>query len=253
MIRFLFNVLFFAAFFALGSYIVLDDPMATYKQLARETKQRIDCARQNQEVCYVGPIVARQLSPSVPVYFVDPALATREGRQIAIIADDWPYCEDATGDIFLTPKYFETDFASIPSFAQFYINPQDEKIIGAAIVHDWLYALGGEPRDDAKKRADEIFRIELKAKGVNIVKRNIMYQAVSRFGGKNFGEDVEMRFRDPRNGATFTQPRPASAVIGNVGPGCETFLEEYWFNADRGPFVPSYELTPQVMPRWIEL
>ncbi|MEM8937566.1 MAG: DUF1353 domain-containing protein [Pseudomonadota bacterium] len=244
---FLFRLSFFAGLIAIVSFAIWDDPVPVYKDAFDDAK----CAV-NGDWCPYEDVALRQVVPGVNVYFVDPSLAQREGRNVAILADDWPYCDDETGDVFLTPAFFETDFASIPSFAQWYIDPSDPKVIGGAIIHDWLYALGGIPAEEAKARADKIFRWELKQAGVNVIKRNIMYQAVARFGGKTFGDDVEMRFRNPETGVAFTQPRPDNPVIDNVGPGCDTFLDDHWYNTDRPNFAAHY-LNPLLIQDWIEL
>ncbi|MBI1392006.1 MAG: DUF1353 domain-containing protein [Alphaproteobacteria bacterium] len=241
----LFQLVVLVGVFALGSFVVFDDPAPVYRDAIEAAACKVD-----EQLC--PPKVAKLIVPGVNVLFVDKSLAMREGRQVAILADDWPYCDEENGDVFQTPQFFETDFASIPSFARFYINPQDPEIVGAAIIHDWLYAIGGDDRDAAKARADEIFRFELGEAGVNVIKRNIMYQAVNRFGGKTFGDAVEMRFRNPATGAPFMQPKPASPVIDNLGPGCPGFLAKYW-NPDDATIFKSYELSPLIIQSWIDL
>ena len=230
---------------AAASYAIFDNPVRVYRDAIEQAACRID-----EQFC--PPRVAKMVVPGVNVLFVDKSLVTREGRQVAILGDDWPYCDEENGDVFLAPQFFETDFASIPGFAQFYINPQDEKVVGAAIIHDWLYAIGGPDPVKAKARADNIFRFELGEAGVNVVKRNIMYQAVSRFGGKTFGDEVEMRFRDPQTGAPYTRPKPASPVIDNLGPGCPGFLEKYWNPEDATRFQ-AYYLAPIFIQGWFDL
>jgi len=222
MAGFLFRLIMLVGLFALGSYVVLDEPEKTYRELYEDLRCQLDRTR-----CVV---IAELLAPRVNVLFVDPDFRSREGRQVAILGDAWPYCDDATGDVYMIPQFFETDFASIPGFARGYINPQGERIVGPAIVHDWLYALGGAPRDAAREKADRIFRAELKNENVNVIKRNIMYRAVKHFGGATFGTDAEMRFRNPYTGASYTAARPEPPVIGNIGPGCdpEVFHETYW-------------------------
>ena len=231
--------------FAFGSYAVLDDPVETYRDMYVDARCRADPER----LC---DMTIRMTAPAVNVFFVDPALVTREGRQVAVLAEDWPYCRDATGEIYEIPRHFETDFASIPGWAQFYIDPSERSIVGAAIVHDWLYAFGGPQPDEAKRLADDLFRIELGGADVNVIKRHIMYYAVSLFGGRTFGSDDEMRFRDPRTGDAYTQPRPESLVVGQVDPGCDRFLEEYW--DDRPGFIPpNNDLAPVFIQDWIDL
>ncbi len=245
MVKFLTRIVILAGIVALASYAVFDDPQEAYGKAYEDAMCRIDESNCPAPVAYA-------IVPGVNVLFVAKSLAAREGRQVAILADKWPYCDDENGDVFLVPQFFETDFASIPSFAQFYINPSDEKIIGAAIIHDWLYALGGDPAADAKARADNIFRYELREAGVNAFKRNIMYQAVSRFGGKTFGDQVEMRLRDPATGAPYTQDKPGNPVIDNLGPGCPNFLEKHWNNQNVTQYK-SHTLSPFILQGWFDL
>ncbi len=243
MAGFLVRLIVLALVAVIGSYAAFDNPEATYRKLYQDIRCKTG-----------GPCIsiAAMTLPGVRVLFVDKALANREGRQVAILSEKWPYCNDTSGEVYEVPQFFETDFASIPSWAQFYIKPSDPSVVGAAIIHDWLYAYGGAPRNDAKRLADNIFRIELEAHGVNVIRRNIMYQAVSLFGGENFGADDEMRFRNPETGALFTQPRPASLVIDQLTPGCSEFLAKYWDPSQRQSRV-AYYLAPDFIEQWIDL
>jgi hypothetical protein len=224
----------------LGAYVVLDDPVKSAQAAWSQTfsPPRLEDVDD-----------PRAMLPSVTVYFVDKKLATREGRQLAVIAEDWHYCYDPTGEVFQVPRLFETDFASIPGWAQFYIRPDDPHIVGAAIVHDWLYAVGGRPGIENKRKADEIFRFALREKGVNFIKRNIMFQAVSGFGS-SFSDAAEMRFRDLRNGEILQAQQWDKAVVVDKLPGCAGFLDKYWGQESSDEMVP---LSPNLLAKWIQL
>jgi len=237
------NLVLLAAAGVAVAYAVYDDPSAK----AREAYEDLQC-RLDRTKCTT---VAFLILPGVEVYFVDESLASREGRQIAILGREWPYCYDATGEVYRVARYFETDFASIPDWAQFYINPQEKSVIGAAIVHDWLYAVGGPAPEEAKRKADEIFRFELEQAGVNFLKRNIMYAAV-RFGGKSFGSAEEMRFRDPETGRAFRRRPPRDPVIDRLAPGCGDFLDLYW-NPEEAFRPAARTLDPRIIQEWIDL
>lgn len=239
------KLVFLLAAVGLGSFAAFDDPVSVYKTRYDDTRCKL-----NDQWC--PPIVSKMILPGVSVLFIDQGLATREGRRLAVLTRDWPYCDDKTGEVFLIPRNFETDFASIPGWAQFYVKPSENSVIGAALVHDWLYAYGGTPVEAAKKRADELFRIELKQAGVNVIKRNIMFQAVSRFGGKSFGQAQEMRFRDPQTGALSIEDRPSALVVDQLGAGCGTFYEKYW-RPEEGQMPVSYGLDPRFIQQWIPL
>lgn len=96
------------------------------------------------------------------------------------------------------PKGFYTDLASVPRvpFAYMLFGGIGQK---AAVLHDGLYSRWHEiktlaiPDNTAveltREDCDEIFREALKACGVGIVKRNLMYRAVRLFGGSYFKKD----------------------------------------------------------------
>ena len=79
----------------------------------------------------------------------------RDGRRGAVLADDIAYISynfenglpNARANITIVPRYFVTDFASIPWPASYLISPFGDHA-EAAVVHDWLYALG--PNADRK-------------------------------------------------------------------------------------------------------
>ena len=74
------------------------------------------------------------------------------------------------------PAGFETDFASVPRF------PIIWNFAGvgnkSATIHDYLYT---EHTYD-RMLCDQVFREALKAEGVGIIKRNLMYATVRIFG-----------------------------------------------------------------------
>lgn len=75
------------------------------------------------------------------------------------------------------PAAFVTDFASVPRLF-WNIFPPWGKYSKAAVVHDYLYVIGGCTR----AYADYIFLEAMEVLGVNICTRRIMYSAV-RAGG----------------------------------------------------------------------
>ena len=75
------------------------------------------------------------------------------------------------------PKGFKTDFASIPKAVRSLI-PQLGKWTAPAVCHDYHYWIGMP-----QKESDHIFLIMMKEAGAGWFKRNVIYQAVARFGG----------------------------------------------------------------------
>lgn len=131
------------------------------------------------------------------------ANSEREGRREVVLIEPWGF-EHAVIDennhptseyiLVPVPARFKSDFASIPIWGQWFISPFG-KHAEAAIVHDWIYAVGKIDR----READAIFYIALKRSGVDPIRRAIMYAAVRIGGGDHFGksEDWNKTFYDP--------------------------------------------------------
>lgn len=113
------------------------------------------------------------------------------------------------------PAGFVTDFASIPR-AFWVVFPPTGKYGKAAVVHDYLYVMGGkipcgwcvteglgpkwanvalnigakcpDLQTFTKADADKIFLEAMEVLGVNWLQRKLMYRAVRWFGRGNFGK-----------------------------------------------------------------
>lgn len=81
------------------------------------------------------------------------------------------------------PAGFETDFASIPRVF-WTILPPTGKYGKAAVIHDYLYVIGGDlpPDKFTKADADRIFYDAMGVLGVSSFVRWVMWRAVSKFG-----------------------------------------------------------------------
>lgn len=145
----------------------------------------------------------------------------REGRRTVVLTDDWFYCYEPTGEVFMVPRGFESDFASIPWFAQFLVASFGNHA-EAAVVHDWLYAVGEGPADKGRLKADTVFKHVMEEKNVNPLKRTVMHAAVRYGGGGAFGRDTEWRFLDPDTEEEIAPPltKPANAALFRTE--CET-------------------------------
>lgn len=98
---------------------------------------------------------------------------------------DLPNRADPTQPIIRVPAGFTTDFASIPR--EFWaILPPTGKYGKAAVIHDYLYVMGGDIGRGwakfTKKDADRIFYEAMGVLGVNQFVRWTMWKAVSAFG-----------------------------------------------------------------------
>ncbi|NRA30527.1 MAG: DUF1353 domain-containing protein [Parvularculaceae bacterium] len=142
---------------------------------------------------------------------VDPTAylnSTQRGRPVALaplrVANDakrrlWatlePTCYQVSGAFadseqvirVYIPRGFRTDLASIPAVGRVVLNPAD--YAEAALVHDFLYALGIEGQ---RARADAWFLRALDRSGIEDRPARLMHQAV-RFGGESgYGRDDEI-------------------------------------------------------------
>ena len=93
------------------------------------------------------------------------------------------YVSDTYGSI-IVPAGFVTDFASTPQIVWSIGMPKSGIYDCAAVVHDYLYVMGGllTDRTYTKVDADAIFNEAMGVLGVGRVKRYFMYQAVKWFG-----------------------------------------------------------------------
>ena len=82
------------------------------------------------------------------------------------------------------PAGFETDFASVPFAARWYVDSTDPDILFPAIVHDWLYQNRGqiEGRTLSREQSDGVLREAMQAIGAPALKTRFAYRAV-RLGG----------------------------------------------------------------------
>lgn len=117
---------------------------------------------------------------------VEPILQPHpEKGNIWILVED--YAVMTKYGLVIVPKGTETDLASVPRIF-WNIIPPFGKHSGAAIIHDWLYKNRGQTNGLNLTRAqqDDIFRDLMKQAKVNIVRRNLMYQAVRMFGWTSY-------------------------------------------------------------------
>ena len=140
--------------------------------------------------------------------------ARREGyRRVAVITEDYYYCYPLTRQVVRVPRGFETDFASIPVWASAVFNPIGDNA-EAAVVHDWLYAVGEKGQRD---QADNIFLYAMQQSHVPAMQSKLMYEAVRAGGAPNYGAPGEWRFVDPETEKPVRAPKkPASAVVATL-------------------------------------
>jgi hypothetical protein len=88
--------------------------------------------------------------------------------------------------LFIIPKGFETDLASIPKIAWPIMAPAHSSLIRPAIIHDWFYR---KTCEFTRLETDLIFYHMLRNDGVSYLKASAMYYAVRWFGWNYYNED----------------------------------------------------------------
>lgn len=98
-----------------------------------------------------------------------------------ILLEPLSYVSKRTGETYIAPVGFTTDFASVPR-APFAFLLAGDTAHEAAVIHDYLYRYGLTD----KKTADAIFKEAMQETGVSWWRRGLMHAAVSVFGGSSY-------------------------------------------------------------------
>ncbi|MCX8016371.1 MAG: DUF1353 domain-containing protein [Rhodocyclaceae bacterium] len=135
--------------------------------------------------------------------FTTPAILEIVGANRWRLAEPFEYHVGAypSEEVVRVPAGFETDLASIPRLFWPILPPQG-RYAKAAILHDWLYALGPAGDAAARRRADEIFLEAMAVLGCPAWQRRPIYWAVRLFGGAAFGRSdhpFDVAARQARN------------------------------------------------------
>lgn len=173
-------------------------------------------------------IVTTGIKTNTPLFLLTEG--RRDGaRRIASLSSDWLACNPDSGETYLVPQGYTTDFASIPRAARWFVDQFGDHA-EASILHDWLYAVGEGNETDSEKakrqQADQAFMSFMRHDEVSSWRRAIMYLAVRIGGSDSYGSDKEWNdnWRDPAS--HFHEPadppisKPVIAKVANVG-NCE--------------------------------
>ncbi|MFJ6024241.1 DUF1353 domain-containing protein [Brevundimonas sp. NPDC092305] len=138
------------------------------------------------------------------------------GNRASVLAADLLYCYPPTGEVIIVPAGYVTDFASVPDGLGRVLEQYGDSI-EAAIVHDWLYAVGEPGR---KAWADDLFRYALAEQGVTATDRWTKWIGVTVGGGRSYGNASEWdeRFWSKDGAGPVSPPfaKPRSAVVARV-------------------------------------
>lgn len=94
------------------------------------------------------------------------------------------------GRLYVIPKNFKTDLASIPRPLWPIFPPQYTQFVAPAILHDYLYRCGTNIN---RKFADEVLYSALIIQGVSIFTAMKFYTAVRLFGSSHFSKNEQDR------------------------------------------------------------
>ncbi len=124
--------------------------------------------------------------------------SVRNGRSLWGLHDPLDYHPGDRTQMVTVPPGFVTDLASIPRWA-WTLLPPDGPWVKGAIIHDFLYATEGtgvwkhhppgitRAAAYSRKEADGILREALENRGVDWLRRNIIWAAVRIGGGPGWG------------------------------------------------------------------
>jgi hypothetical protein len=165
------------------------------------------------------PVVPSSLTPQPVILFNK----VKNGRKLFTLNEEFPYCDAATGRVIVVPKWYVTDFASVPWYGQGVIDPQGPTA-RAAIIHDWLYAIAEKGK---RLEADDTFYRAMIAFGVDEWHARLAYNAVRTGGEKGYGLKGDWSFIDPTRPDVLQPPPFAKPISGTlkVMPGCKGFKE----------------------------
>jgi hypothetical protein len=151
---------------------------------------------------------AAKLAPDMPLPLevsINDKDRERDGLTTAVLVQGFRYVDEIEKLDIPVPTGFTTDFASIPSWARAVIPPFGRHA-KAAVVHDWLYAIGEPGR---KPVADRVFDHAMAELGVVGWQRVSMYAAVVAGGGGGYARaatDWLDSFGDPISGQHVEAP-----------------------------------------------
>jgi len=115
-----------------------------------------------------------------------------QGVRLWWLMEDYEYVYEATCELVTVPKNFVTDLASIPAIARARHNPAD--FAEAALVHDWLYAVGPE---NTRPKIDQVFLALMLETNIEEGKAREVYRAVRIGGNDGYGKKEDFAFYDP--------------------------------------------------------
>lgn len=114
----------------------------------------------------------------------------KRGSKVAIyrLLEDFVYESDKYG-VITCEAGMETDFASIPKFALWFINDDSPGILYGSIPHDKVYSLLGKLPNGvelSREQADDLLAEMMKVSGANALQIYVVHKAVRLGGGSHW-------------------------------------------------------------------
>lgn len=123
--------------------------------------------------------------------FIGNTVLKRKNKNTYILEEDIIFKNEKY--LIIVKKGFETNGASIPKICWSIIGcPFTGKYVGAAILHDALYASNFL----TKHESDLLFLSIMEDCDVHVLKRNLMYRAVNIFGKSAWDEESIFKFNE---------------------------------------------------------
>lgn len=133
---------------------------------------------------------------------------TRGGNVLWALDQEYIYVYEPTCEAVVVPEGFVTDLASIPAWARIRHNPAN--YAEAALIHDWLYAIGARGQ---RGKADRVFRTALEETGHRDMAGEL-YWAVDHGGAAGYGLPGDFSFWDSaRHVLVQRSNKPASGFV----------------------------------------
>lgn len=181
------------------------------------------CAETVKQTTVYVPLAPKVIPSSLTPQTVILFNKTKQGRKLFTLNEEFPYCDVATGKVIVVPKWYVTDFASVPWYGQSVIDPQGPTA-RAAIIHDYLYAIGEKGK---REEVDAIFYRAMIAFGVGEFQARVAYNAVRTGGEHGYGLKDDWSYIDPTRPDVPQAPPFARPIVGAVRimPKCAGFRE----------------------------
>lgn len=218
----------------------IGDHQRAYALLVKESIER--CSR-GECSSLAGEPIFQTISVDVPG-------ALRQGRALMLLAGRYFYTiEEKCVDVEIPPG-FVTDFASIPALLRVKFIPHN--YAAAALIHDWLYAIGVSGDETTRKAADGVFLQALIDMGYPEAHARELYRGVRLGGKKGYGLDSDFAFYlNNQSGvirADRASQRPAALANGEARVGyVEAMAGDAWINY-KAPQILGCDMTAEREP-----